>query len=138
MKYTNIWYIYPLQFFVAFFRGFAQNPKFNFISWKMSFLSHLVLGIYLGNHIRTSFVLVSGATGIPLLYNWLHYAIVGMVQFHPPPWAVSLSLLYSRCPVGMYDKEHAYSDRGGVIPYMCTFDYFRYDSRNNTATHTVN
>ena len=33
----------------------------------------------------------------------------------PPPQAVSLPLLDSGCPVGLYDKEYAYADVGDNI-----------------------
>ena len=37
---------------MAIFKGFSQNPKSSFIAQKISFLSHLVLGVYIGNYVH--------------------------------------------------------------------------------------
>ena len=62
---------------------------------------------------------VSGEAGIPLFYDWIRYAIMGdivlVVEFQPSQ-AISLPLLDSGCPVGLYNKEHKYADaRDNII-----------------------
>ena len=50
----------------------------------------------------------SGAEGIPLFYDWVHYAVVGGYSssgwITTPPRAASLMLLDSGCPDGLSDK----------------------------------
>ena len=64
---------------------------------------------YLTPHLISINVLVSWEAGISLLYDWVRYAIMEGYSFCgwiPPPWdAVSLTLIDSGCPVGLYKNN---------------------------------